>query len=203
MKFLPQLEEIQERGYNATKHWITSEDGYISRVIRISGSLLSPSSLGKDSVLVFNGLGAGSANFIVQPRSRNLAFTLADAGYEVWLADWRGTTPSMNHTYLDPNKDISFWNYTFEDVGVKDLPVFFNLILKEAEKEANYFACHSTGCAMWLAGLAQVPELNGRFKAGFLMAPAAHLGTSYNPLVIFYSLIFETPLEDLIFEWGK
>ncbi|ODM89842.1 Lipase 3 [Orchesella cincta] len=104
------MEEIGLRGYNVSLHTIQSDDGYISSIYRISGCLKSPPRFGKQSVLLFHGGFGGSASWIIQPGSRNLAFTLVEAGYEVWLANLRGTTPSQNHTKLNSQTDLIYGN---------------------------------------------------------------------------------------------
>ncbi|ODM90501.1 Lipase 3 [Orchesella cincta] len=200
---LSTLEEIQLRGYNASNHKILSEDGYISNIIRISGSFTSPPKGNKPSVLVFHGLAGSSAHWIMQPDGRNLAFTLVNSGYDVWLAGLRGSSSSTEHTRLDSYKDHTYWNFNMNDIATKDLPLFLELIKNETENEQVYFACHSSGCAIWLAGLAELPQLNERFKAGFLLAPALHIGAMYNPIAMVYSMIFETRLDHLIFKLFK
>ncbi|ODM90503.1 Lipase 3 [Orchesella cincta] len=200
---LSTLEEINFRGYNATKYKIQSEDGYISTIIRISGGLKSPARSDNKSVLLFHGLGGSSANWIIQRGDRNFAFILVKSGYEVWLADLRGTSSSMGHTHLDPDSDLSYWNFTIDDIGTRDLPLFLDLIKNETGIEKVYFACHSTGCAVWLAGLAELPELNERFEAGFLLGPASYLGAMYNPMILLYIAMFGTPLDELLSTWMK
>ena len=40
----------------------------------------------------------------------NVAFILSDAGYDVWLGNYRGNTYSRAHEHLDP-EEIDFWQF--------------------------------------------------------------------------------------------
>ncbi|ODM93308.1 Lipase member K [Orchesella cincta] len=193
------VEEINYRGYDARTYTILSKDGYYTAVYRISGGKNSPPRKGKKSVLIFHGYGASAKSWIIQPGSRNLAFTLVDAGYEVWLGNMRGTTPSKNHTHLNADKDLEYWKFGVESMSTLDLPPLVDLILRETETDKLYYACHSWGCGMYTAALVDVPELNNKFKAGFFLAPSVFFGSVYNPIMVLFPPVTGTPLESLLF----
>ena len=49
-------------------------------------------------------------------RGKALSFLLADAGYDVWLGNFRGNTYSMQHKVLRPAQ-IEFWLFSFDQMG--------------------------------------------------------------------------------------
>ncbi|CAL8131349.1 unnamed protein product [Orchesella dallaii] len=196
------LEEIETRGYNVSTHTILSKDGYYSTMYRISGGLRSPPKRGKRAVLVFHGFASSAKSWIIQPGSRNIAFTLADAGYEVWLANIRGTTPSRNHSHFNADIDYEYWDFGSDQVGTFDLPLMINLMLQETGTDQIYYACHSAGCEVLYAGLVDVPELNNKIKASFLLAPA-FIGTGYSPFFMLFPAFLGKPLEHFILNFFR
>lgn len=43
---------------------------------------------------------------------RSLAFFLVDSGYDVWIANSRGSRYSKAHRFLDPNMP-DYWDFSF------------------------------------------------------------------------------------------
>ena len=55
------------------------------------------------------------------------AFVLAEQGYDVWLGNNRGTRFSNHLTLSSSHSD--YWNFSQEDMGLKDLPASIDYIL--------------------------------------------------------------------------
>lgn len=65
------------------------------------------------------------------------AFVFADAGFDVWLANVRGTRYGMRHTHYTPN-DKAFWNFTCVAHFLNFL--FFISLLKIPKLTGYYYA---------------------------------------------------------------
>lgn len=74
-----------------------------------------------------------------------VAFLLADAGYEVWLANTRGTEYSQKHIYYDPNIDMEYWEFSYHEVAIYDVPLFIDFILSETQTNKLFFLGYSVG----------------------------------------------------------
>lgn len=82
-----------------------------------------------------------SDTFIINEEVNAPAFILANRGYDVWLGkslikyfsligNNRGNTHSREHITLNPNKS-EFWQFTFEDMAIYDIPAGFKLIYEK------------------------------------------------------------------------
>lgn len=174
----PQL--IAFHGYKAESHTITTEDGYILTVHRIPNIRSEVSS--RKTVLLHHGLLGSSAEWVIPGPGKGLAYTLSDAGYDVWMANARGNTYSKAHIF---HKIVSneFWNFTFHEIGYYDLPAVIDYIVqrKTEDVELNYIG-FSMGTTVLFTLLSTRPEYNKVLRAGVAMAPVAYMSGVKGPL---------------------
>lgn len=107
------------------------------------------------------------------------AFTLARAGYDVWMGNNRGNRWSLGHKTLD-TKDKAYWDFDWEDMGVKDTPAVIDFILKETGHEKLSYAGHSEGTTQIMAGASLLPDYyKSKVKVALLLSPVASLKNNH------------------------
>ncbi|CAL8080419.1 unnamed protein product [Orchesella dallaii] len=188
-----------ENGYLFESYNVTTTDGYILTTFRISGGEKSPARRGKPAILLLHGLGSSSEAWIALPNDKNLAYMLADAGWDVWLGNNRGSTFSSGHTSLNANRDLRYWDFSFHEMGIYDLPAVVDQVRDVSGHDKIFLIGHSQGGTSYLIGVSEVPELNDKIHAAYLMAPAAFLGGAYDPFFGAFLPIVNTPIQDLLY----
>lgn len=127
-----------------------------------------------------------------------MAFTLANEGYDVWMGNNRGNSYSRNHVRLSTSQK-EFWDFDFEQMGLYDIPAFFDYILEnnDADKVAAYIG-HSEGTTQFFIGSSLKPEyFEEKVNLFIALAPVTRLHNSTNSLMVYASQIWPQ-LQDLI-----
>ncbi|XP_031776844.1 lipase 3-like [Nasonia vitripennis] len=156
---------IRKQGYIAEEHLILTEDGYLLTLHRIPGSTGSP------IVLLEHGLLLSSFDYTANGKDEALAFFLADKGYDVWMGNLRGNIYSRCHIkYL--TTDNRFWNFSFHEMGIYDLPAQIKYITDMKNDDIVYVG-HSMGTTTFYVMAIERPDIASKIKAMFGLAPVA------------------------------
>ncbi|PRQ52656.1 putative triacylglycerol lipase [Rosa chinensis] len=165
---------VETQGYTCQDHQVTTGDGYILGLQRIpSGRSSNNSTAQKLPVLLQHGLTMDAAAWLINPPDQALAFILADKGFDVWLANARGTQASRGHQSLSTN-DPTYWEWTWDQLAAYDLPAFFNYVNNQTGQKVHYVG-HSLGTLSVLAALSQ-QKLSNTLRSAALLSPVAYLG---------------------------
>lgn len=81
-------------------------------------------------MLLQHGLLDSCAAWLFNGPDHSLGFILADAGYDVWLGNSRGTTYGSRHVQLS-TADMAFWQFSFDEMAAYDLPAMVHYIRKK------------------------------------------------------------------------
>ncbi|KAH9695341.1 triacylglycerol lipase 1 [Citrus sinensis] len=123
--------------------------------------------------------GGGDAWFL-DSTEESLGFILADYGFDVWVANVRGTHWSHGHVTLS-EKSKGFWDWSWQDLALYDLAEMICFInLKTSSK--IFLVGHSQGTIVSLAALTQ-PDVVEMVEAAALLSPISYLDHITAPLV--------------------
>ena len=86
------------------------------------------------------------------------ALKLSEDGFDVWLANSRGSKYSREHVDFDPDSDPEFWNHSFIEMAMFDLPAVIDYVTEETKQEKVTYIAHSMGTTIGYAGIGMNPE---------------------------------------------
>uniref|UniRef100_A0ACB8F8V0 Uncharacterized protein n=2 Tax=Sphaerodactylus townsendi TaxID=933632 RepID=A0ACB8F8V0_9SAUR len=198
-EFMTIGEIIEHWGYHSEEYEILTEDGYYLQINRIPYGMHTPVKQGpKPVVLLVHGLSFEGRMWLANLPSNSLGFVLVDAGYDVWILNNRGTTWSRRHQTLSIDQE-EFWNFSFHEMGIYDIPAAINFILQKTEQEELYYIGFSQGSAIGFIAFSTMPELAQKVKLKIALGPAY---TVTNSSGFFYGfLLIPNGLRELI--WGN
>nr|XP_027101938.1 triacylglycerol lipase 2 isoform X1 [Coffea arabica] len=110
--------------------------------------------------------------WLLNSPQQSLAMILADRGFDVWIANIRGTRYSRRHVTLDPSKP-EFWNWTWDDLVMHDLPALLDFVFQQTGQKIHYVG-HSMGTLMALATFSERKQID-KVKSAALLSPIAFL----------------------------
>uniref|UniRef100_A0A1I7X0X2 AB hydrolase-1 domain-containing protein n=1 Tax=Heterorhabditis bacteriophora TaxID=37862 RepID=A0A1I7X0X2_HETBA len=137
-------------------------------------SISSNDTIDPECYMTVHGILADGFNWASNMPNQSAGFVFADAGFDIWIANSRGTPPSQKHTGYGP-KDDRFWNFTWQDMSSYDLTDSINYVLKETGQKSLYYIGHSQGTVIMFAKLAEDPQFGKKTRVGVYLChfPAA------------------------------
>jgi len=170
---------VEEAGFLSEEHPVVTEDGYVLTMHRIVNTNIK----NKDKPVVFlqHGLLCSSSDWVIGDRSKAFGFILADAGYDVWLGNFRGNMYSRRHIFVDPAKE-DFWKFSWDQMGAYDLPSMLTEVLRVSGQEQLVYVGHSMGTTAFWVMMNQHPHLNTIVSLMIGMAPVAAASHMFSPI---------------------
>lgn len=157
---------------------VTTEDGYILALWHVWDPSVTPK-LGKNGqkkVIFFqHGLIDVAGTWFFNTPDKSLAHDLASEGFDVWLGNNRGTTNSFQHVNLTYD-DQEFWNFSFHEMGVYDLPANVHFVIEKTGVDKIDYVGHSQGTTQfWVANMMR-NDIGHKIDTFIGMAPVMYLG---------------------------
>ena len=97
------------QGYPLESYPVETYDGFVLRVYRIPRGKRNATAPGpRPVVFLHHGVTLSSASYAVLDPASSMAFYLADAGFDVWMANSRGNTYSRGHRHYK-SVESGYW----------------------------------------------------------------------------------------------
>ncbi|XP_039954266.1 lipase 3 [Bactrocera tryoni] len=168
---------ITTNQYACERHLVRTADGYELTLHRIPPKNTTQK---YPPFILMHGLIGSAADFVLPGRKRSLGCILHEQGYDVWLANARGTTYSKRHSHMD-SSNSSFWNFSWHEIGYYDLPAIVDYVRTTTGQQQVHFVAHSQGSTVFFVLLSERPEYNEKFASASLLAPVAFLANIRSP----------------------
>ncbi|XP_071548519.1 gastric triacylglycerol lipase-like [Panulirus ornatus] len=135
----------------------------------------------KKVVFLQHGLMGSSDNWNTNTKQDSLAYLLSDAGYDVWMGNFRGNIYSRRHlnlTHMEPR----FWSFSYDQMAQYDLPAMLDYVLEQTRVEKLHYLGHSMGTTVFFALMSSQPEYQGRIASMVGLAPVATVTSMSSPI---------------------
>ena len=131
----------------------------------------------KPAVLMLHSQDWDMTQWVSNDADKANAFILAEAGYDVWMGNNRGSTFSRGHTKYTRD-DFEFWQFYQYEMGTIDVPTFIDFIIEKTGLPSISYVGHSEGTTQMFMGLSSMPDYFKKHVNLFVaMAPPVYIGS--------------------------
>ncbi|KAK0080851.1 hypothetical protein PV325_013227 [Microctonus aethiopoides] len=162
------IDMIKRAGYPAESHFVTTQDGYILEMHRIPSRVN-----GSSPVFLQHELFGCSNLWLFAGKNFSLPYHLADAGYDVWMGNNRGTSYGKAHVNKS-TKDPEFWTFSQHEIGVYDLFAEISYVANFTSQSV-IFTGFSMGPPVALIMASQRLNIQSKIRLMIHLAPAVFM----------------------------
>ncbi|NXT66222.1 LIPM Lipase, partial [Chaetops frenatus] len=164
-------QKILFHGYPSEEYDVMTEDGYFLSLNRIPHGKGHAGLAGSRSpVLIVHDFCLDGGDWVDNFPDSSLAFILADAGYDVWIGNNRGSSWSRRHMNLSIGSE-EFWDFSFHEMAVYDLPAMVGFILTRTEQEKLFYVGHGQGSSLGFIAFSSLPHVAEKIQLFFALGP--------------------------------
>ncbi|XP_055527065.1 lipase 3-like [Wyeomyia smithii] len=145
----------------------------------------------KKPVFLMHGLLGSSGDWVLIGPKHALPYLLSDQGYDVWLGNARGNRYGREHKHMTMDMK-EFWDFSWHEIGVYDVPMMVDFILRTRSVEKLHYIGHSQGTTAFFVMTSLMPEYNEKIIKLHALAPAAYVYHLKNPLLRYLSTHLQT-----------
>uniref|UniRef100_A0A5S6R1G6 Lipase n=1 Tax=Trichuris muris TaxID=70415 RepID=A0A5S6R1G6_TRIMR len=160
---------IERWGYQALAYDAVTEDGYILTLVRI---LPNANKWKSERPVIFlqHGLESSCVDWVNNLPGQSAGFYFADAGFDVWLGNFRGNLYARRHRTLKP-QEKEFWRFTWDEMAKYDLPALVGKALEISKADKLYYVGHSEGTLTAFAKFSTDQQFADKVHTFFALAP--------------------------------
>uniref|UniRef100_A0A7N0RIS0 Lipase n=1 Tax=Kalanchoe fedtschenkoi TaxID=63787 RepID=A0A7N0RIS0_KALFE len=171
---------VDNQNYPCEEHNVTTYDGYVLSLQRISSDHAGRSPSHRQPVLLQHGLMMDAASWLLAPPTQSLPYLLADNGFDVWISSSRGTEQSRRHKILLADSP-DYWDWSWDELAACDLTAMVHHVQRTTSQKLHYVG-HSLGTTLVMAELSE-GRLTQSLRSAALLSPIAYLGRVTSVLV--------------------
>ena len=138
---------------------VTTEDGFILTAFHITGNKTKLFEPTEPPVMIMHGDFGDGTGWFDSYYGLPLHLELAEAGYDVWIGNNRGTEYSQEHETLSID-DAAFWDWSWAEMGLYDDAALIKKMNEVSDHPSgkSFFIGYSQGTIQMLYGLAHREE---------------------------------------------
>ncbi|MCO5573700.1 hypothetical protein L7F22_027474 [Adiantum nelumboides] len=156
--------------YTCDEMKVITDDGFVLGMQRMFSKALAGQR--KQAVFLMHGILSGGDSWLLNPPEQSLGFILADAGYDVWIGNFRTTSFCHGHV-IYTSRDKEYWDWSLDELAEKDLATMVGFAYKTINMRLH-FVGFSQGSQAAFAALSEGMLLQWLDKM-VMLAPVAYV----------------------------